>query len=172
MIICDNYHNGPFMWSPHGVIPRSASPHRPHHNLTKHSPLPKLPQCGMSRNKYINHPSHQHLPLKPPTHPSSSLNLSTKLPTSFRHPLDPMARHKQATPLRREHSSEYTSSADRNGATPTKRSRNLDNTSPAPLSKANGQANGAVVAPVAAQKKKQAGLLELVIGVSGIYASL
>ncbi|KFZ17350.1 hypothetical protein V502_04635 [Pseudogymnoascus sp. VKM F-4520 (FW-2644)] len=84
-----------------------------------------------------------------------------------------MARHKQATPLRREHSSEYTSSADRNGATPTKRSRNLDNTSPAPLGKANGYANGAVVAPVAAAaKKKQAGLLELVIGVSGIYASL
>ena len=84
-----------------------------------------------------------------------------------------MARHKQATPLRREHSSEYTSSADRNGATPTKRSRNLDSGSVATPVKVNGHAaNGAVVAPVAEAKKKQAGLLELVIGVSGIYASL
>ncbi|KFY91836.1 hypothetical protein V498_05292 [Pseudogymnoascus sp. VKM F-4517 (FW-2822)] len=82
-----------------------------------------------------------------------------------------MARHKQATPLRREHSSEYTSSADRTG-TPTKRSRNLDSGSAATPIKANGHANGVVVAPVvAATKKKQAGLLELVIGVSGIYAS-
>ena len=92
-----------------------------------------------------------------------------------------MARHKQATPLRREHSSEYTSSADRNGATPTKRVRNLDGGSVALPGKANGyvdgSANGAVVAPVAAaaagkKGKKQAGLLELVIGVVGIYASL
>ncbi|OBT64865.1 hypothetical protein VE03_06462 [Pseudogymnoascus sp. 23342-1-I1] len=84
-----------------------------------------------------------------------------------------MARHKQATPLRREHSSEYTSSADRTG-TPTKLSRNLDSGSAA-TPKANGHANGAVAAPAvaaaAAAKKKQAGLLELVIGVSGIYAS-
>ncbi|OBT77941.1 hypothetical protein VF21_04343 [Pseudogymnoascus sp. 05NY08] len=85
-----------------------------------------------------------------------------------------MARHKQATPLRREHSSEYTSSADRAGATPTKLSRSLDTGSVTLPSKANGHVNGAaVVAPVVekGQKKKQAGLLELVIGVSGIYAS-
>lgn len=85
-----------------------------------------------------------------------------------------MARQKQATPLRREVSSEYTSKADRS-ATPSKRSRNLDRESEVavmPL-KMNEHANGkiAVSAPAAAQKK-QAGLLELVIGVSGIYASL
>ena len=84
-----------------------------------------------------------------------------------------MARQKQ-TPLRREHSSEYTSSADRNG-TPTKLSRNLDNNGivATPI-KANGHANGkaAAAAPSAAPQKKQAGLLELIIGVVGIYASL
>jgi UDP-galactose transporter B1 len=95
------------------------------------------------------------------------LNLPTDLPTTIT-----MARHKQATPLRREHSSEYTSSADRIG-TPTKISRTLDSpaAAAAPI-KANAHANGVAVAPVAVQKKKQAGLLELVIGVSGIYASL
>ncbi|KFY73621.1 hypothetical protein V499_06311 [Pseudogymnoascus sp. VKM F-103] len=85
-----------------------------------------------------------------------------------------MARHKQATPLRREVSSEYTSSADRVG-TPTKISRTLDSpaAAAAPM-KVNGRVNGAVVAPAVAvkvEKKKQAGLVELVIGVAGIYAS-
>ncbi|OAF58152.1 UDP-galactose transporter [Pseudogymnoascus destructans] len=82
-----------------------------------------------------------------------------------------MARHKQATPLHREHSSEYTSSAGRIG-TPTKLSRTLDSPADAaaPI-KANGHVNGASGAPVVSQKKKQAGLLELVIGVAGIYAS-
>ncbi|OBT49571.1 hypothetical protein VE04_09884 [Pseudogymnoascus sp. 24MN13] len=86
-----------------------------------------------------------------------------------------MARHKQATPLRREVSSEYTSSADRVG-TPTKISRTFDSpaAAAAPM-KVNGRVNGAVVAPTVAvkvEKKKQAGLVELVIGVAGIYASL
>jgi len=85
-----------------------------------------------------------------------------------------MARQKQATPLRREVSSEYTSKADRSG-TPSKRSRNLDREGEVVVTplKTSGHANGkvSVSAPAAAQKK-QAGLLELVIGVSGIYASL
>jgi UDP-galactose transporter B1 len=82
-----------------------------------------------------------------------------------------MARQKQATPLRREVSSEYTSSADRTG-TPTKQRRNLGAeimTSPSPI---NGDANGKVTAAEVAKPAKQAGLLELVIGVVGIYVSL
>jgi len=85
-----------------------------------------------------------------------------------------MARQKQATPLRREVSSEYTSSADRSG-TPSKRTRNLDREKEvviAPI-KANGHVKSKVAAPApAAAQKKQAGLLELVTGVSGIYISL
>jgi hypothetical protein len=55
--------------------------------------------------------------------------------------------------------------------------RNLDSGSVALSGKANGFAdagvNGGVVAPAVTQKKKkQAGLVELVIGVVGIYASL
>lgn len=94
-----------------------------------------------------------------------------------------MARQKQATPLRREHSSEYMV------GTPTKTRRSfLDGEEQDIEEKApqmsNGHTNGSTIAPVPATRppvavrgpavlqKKQAGLLELVIGVSGIYASL
>ena len=80
--------------------------------------------------------------------------------------------------MRREHSSEYMV------GTPTKMRRSFiddEVEEKAPLS-SNGHTNGSTVAPVTlrptavagpvAPAKKQAGLLELVIGVSGIYASL
>lgn len=94
-----------------------------------------------------------------------------------------MARQKQATPLRREHSSEYMV------GTPTKMRKSFmeveeqDVQEKAPMT-SNGHTNGTTVAPVPATlppvavrgsvvpQKKQAGLPELVIGVSGIYASL
>lgn len=83
-----------------------------------------------------------------------------------------MARQKQAAPLRREISSEYTSSADRSG-TPTKRARNLDTNVMATPMKLNGHANGKVAAASpAVPQKKQAGLMELATGVLGIYVSL
>ena len=92
-----------------------------------------------------------------------------------------MARQKQATPLRREHSSEYMV------GTPTKmRKSSIDDETEqveeqTPLM-SNGHTDGHAVAPVTlppvavqgpvVTPKKQAGLLELVIGISGIYASL
>lgn len=89
-----------------------------------------------------------------------------------------MARQKQATPLRREHSSEYTV------GTPSKLRRSFVEDDAEEVQEkvpatSNGHTNGTIVAPatlppVAVQplQKKQAGLLELVIGISGIYASL
>lgn len=89
-----------------------------------------------------------------------------------------MARQKQATPLRREHSSEYII------GTPTKMRKSFmdeelqEVEKKAPVT-SNGHVNGNAIAPVTLPpvvvgpaQKKQAGLLELVIGVSGIYASL
>lgn len=79
-----------------------------------------------------------------------------------------MARIKQATPVRREPSSEYASKHDR---APKAREQDA----------ANGKANGVVSngggsassnadkAPVA---KKEAGIVTLIIDVAGIYASL
>jgi UDP-galactose transporter B1 len=82
-----------------------------------------------------------------------------------------MARTKQATPLRREPSSEYYSKADQNG-TPTREPRNLDN-------EVNGNvvANGftaaeTVIETLAPDAKKEAGALQFLIAVGGIYGSL
>ena len=74
-----------------------------------------------------------------------------------------MARTKQATPLRRELSSEYASKYDR-----------IPKESP---SASNGAANGHVAARADTPKattttKKEAGLVTLFIDVAGIYASL
>ena len=89
-----------------------------------------------------------------------------------------MVRQKQATPLRREHSSEYTV------GTPSKLRRSFFEDDAEEIHEnvsatSNGHTNGTIVAsatlpPVAVQplQKRQAGLLELVIGVSGIYTSL
>ncbi|KAK5664029.1 hypothetical protein OQA88_243 [Cercophora sp. LCS_1] len=64
-----------------------------------------------------------------------------------------MARSKQATPVRREPSSEYVSKYDRSPSN----------------SKPNGKAE--VSRPVAAPAKKEAGIVTLIIDVAGIYAS-
>jgi UDP-galactose transporter B1 len=84
-----------------------------------------------------------------------------------------MARTKQATPLRRELSSEYTGKHDR-----TPRSREVSATHDL-VEKlnvvANGQASAAAdsATPAAvAVAKKEAGVVTLIIDVAGIYASL
>lgn len=78
-----------------------------------------------------------------------------------------MGRQKQATPLRRAVSSEYTSAADR---TPRHVAQGSDeigkNTT------VNGHANGKVFSGAALAEKKQAGLAQLIVAVGGIYASL
>jgi hypothetical protein len=78
-----------------------------------------------------------------------------------------MARTKQATPLRREPSSEYASKLDR-----TPRSREVSathETAEKPNGKANGMVSPGGIAPVA---KKDPGIVTLIIDVAGIYASL
>jgi UDP-galactose transporter B1 len=78
-----------------------------------------------------------------------------------------MGRQKQATPLRREVSSEYTSAADR---TPRHLARGSDeNGKNVTL---NGHANGKAASGVALVERKQAGLPQLIVAVGGIYASL
>ncbi|KAA8568411.1 hypothetical protein EYC84_007444 [Monilinia fructicola] len=80
-----------------------------------------------------------------------------------------MARTKQAEPLRRNPSSEYTSKADANG-TKSLSSRNLDK-------KINGDApvqNGVVKGNAPLKEKaqqKEAGALQLIFAVAGIYGS-
>jgi UDP-galactose transporter B1 len=81
-----------------------------------------------------------------------------------------MARTKQATPLRREPSSEYTSKADGYG-TPSRSARNLDRDT-------NGTSNGSeilgsdTVRPIIPETKKDAGIVQLLFAVGGIYGSL
>lgn len=90
-----------------------------------------------------------------------------------------MARTKQATPLRREPSSEYSSKYDR-----APRTREASATQPM-VELANGEANGKAPpkdlssapraetkTPVTGVAKKEAGILTLIIDVAGIYASL
>ena len=80
-----------------------------------------------------------------------------------------MARTKQATPLRREPSSEYTSKADRNGA-PSHSARSLDKAF-----------NGIVTDHTHAEEvlksmvpefRKEAGAFQFLVAVGGIYGSL
>ncbi len=81
-----------------------------------------------------------------------------------------MARTKQATPLRREPSSEYASKLDR-----TPRSREVSATHEAveePNGKANGHAVTEVKSETAAVAKKDPSVVTLIIDVAGIYASL
>jgi len=82
-----------------------------------------------------------------------------------------MARQKQATPLRRTVSSEYTSAADRKGAAYR---RTKPNSTELDLPERQNNSNGHTfkAASSISEPKKQAGLLELVAGVLGIYASL
>jgi hypothetical protein len=76
-----------------------------------------------------------------------------------------MARTKQATPLRREPSSEFFSKNEGNG-TPTRSPRNLDKEK----GSSNGHANGSLAEK--APEAKEAGALQLVFAVGGIYGSL
>lgn len=79
-----------------------------------------------------------------------------------------MARTKQATPLRREPSSEYTSKADGYG-TPSRSARNLDKETNGLL--APKESNGDAVRPIIPEKK-DAGILQLLFAAGGIYGSL
>lgn len=78
-----------------------------------------------------------------------------------------MGRQKQATPLRREISSEYTSAADR---TPRHLARGSNEVGKNVT--LNGHANGKTISGAASVEKKQAGLPQLIMAVGGIYASL
>jgi hypothetical protein len=85
----------------------------------------------------------------------------------LRSPNFPMGRQKQATPLRREVSSEYTSAADR---TPRHLARGTDEMGKNVT--LNGHANGKAISGAALAEKKQAGLPQLIVAVGGIYVSL
>lgn len=80
-----------------------------------------------------------------------------------------MARTKQATPLRREPSSEYYSKADAPG-TPSRSPRNLDKEINGSLI-ANGVTNG-TLSKSAALEVKDAGAIQLLVALAGIYGSL
>ena len=84
-----------------------------------------------------------------------------------------MARTKQATPLRREPSSEYSSKLDR-----APRSREPSESHEVAAHEPNGKANGLAAvesksqSEAAAVAKKDPGVVTLIIDVAGIYASL
>jgi len=78
-----------------------------------------------------------------------------------------MGRQKQATPLRREVSSEYTSAADR---TPRHLARGSNEVGKNVT--LNGHASGKTISGAFSVEKKQAGLPQLIVAVGGIYASL
>jgi UDP-galactose transporter B1 len=109
-----------------------------------------------------------------PLHKSLSILRASSLPVvllEIRHSIR-MARTKQATPLRREPSSEYTSKADQNGA-PTRSLRNMDKEI-----NGNGRRGSisltaeSVIEALAPEAKKEAGALQFLVAVGGIYGSL
>jgi UDP-galactose transporter B1 len=73
-----------------------------------------------------------------------------------------MARVKQATPLRRDPSSEFISREDRSPRSAEKTSNGTT----------NGHTNGSLLKALAPKPAKEAGLLQLLIGAGGIYGSL
>src|SRR3978361_1506750 len=79
-----------------------------------------------------------------------------------------MARTKQATPLRRDPSSEYFT-RDTTG-TPSRSPGSWD--SDKSNGSANGHTNGSVVKGSAPAVQKEAGAMQLLVAVGGIYASL
>ena len=79
-----------------------------------------------------------------------------------------MARTKQATPLRREPSSEYYAKSEEKGIS-SRSPRNLDR-DVGVKEASNGHAHVSVVNVV--DQVKEAGALQLVFAVSGIYGSL
>lgn len=76
-----------------------------------------------------------------------------------------MARQKQPNPVQRVVFSEYTSKADRTRRKP-------DTTTDDVTTKSNGHANGNVIQAISPKPKDEAGLLQLIMAVLGIYASL
>lgn len=81
-----------------------------------------------------------------------------------------MARSKQATPLRREPSSEYFTKGDQNG-TSSRSPRNLDK------SVLNGRisedhTNAEVLKSMVPEARKEAGAFQFLMAVGGIYGSL
>lgn len=89
---------------------------------------------------------------------------------SFKYLVVIMARTKQATPLRREPSSEYTSKADGYGS-PSRSARNLDRDTNATFTGKEMMASD-TVRPIIPETKKDAGILQLLFAVGGIYGSL
>ncbi|KAH8815826.1 UAA transporter family-domain-containing protein [Xylogone sp. PMI_703] len=85
-----------------------------------------------------------------------------------------MARTKQDTPIRREPSSEYTSKADATG-TPGRAVRNLNrefsNGNAQRNGDTNSSANSKLIKAIEQQLPKQAGALQLLFAVGGIYGS-
>jgi UDP-galactose transporter B1 len=83
-----------------------------------------------------------------------------------------MARTKQATPLRRDPSSEYfsKSEADATG-TPTRSPRNLDKEINGIVA-SNGYVAEKVIETLAPEARKEAGAVQFLIAVGGIYGSL
>ena len=79
-----------------------------------------------------------------------------------------MARSKQATPLRRDPSSEYVQGVG-NG-TPSRSARKLD-TEVVKENSTNGFAHGEVLKPIVPDTK-EAGALQFLVAVGGIYGSL
>jgi UDP-galactose transporter B1 len=79
-----------------------------------------------------------------------------------------MARTKQATPLRRDPSSEYFS-RDTSG-TPSRSPGSWDKEKS--NSGANGHKNGSITKSSTPKAQTEAGLIQLLIAVGGIYASL
>lgn len=78
-----------------------------------------------------------------------------------------MARTKQATPLRRDPSSEYFSKAE----TPSRSARNSDKDL-SNGSTTNGHANGTALKDLFPVAQKEAGALQFIIAVGGIYGAL
>ena len=80
-----------------------------------------------------------------------------------------MARTKQATPLRRNPSSEYTSKAD-----PRSLDKKRNGNAPAQNGETHTLKNAVVKsdAPLKEKAQKEAGALQLVFAVAGIYGSL
>jgi UDP-galactose transporter B1 len=81
-----------------------------------------------------------------------------------------MGRIKQATPLRRDPSTEYFSRADAN-KTPARSPRNLDKETNGAVT-ANGFMTEKVIGTLAPEARKEAGALQFLVAVGGIYGSL
>jgi UDP-galactose transporter B1 len=80
-----------------------------------------------------------------------------------------MGRTKQATPLRRDPSTEYFSRADAT-KTPARSPRNYKETNGAVT--ANGFMTEKVIETLAPEARKEAGALQFLVAVGGIYGSL